>query len=53
LGSIKGEDLFKAFLIWGFSALAVLATIALILKNGGNPALMNVFQSIKDWFITG
>jgi hypothetical protein len=52
LGSIKGEDLFKAFLIWGFSALAVVATMALILKNGGNPALMHIFEAVRDWFIT-
>ena len=52
LGSIKGEDFFKAFLIWGFAALAVFATIALILKNGGNPVLMQVFESVRDWFIT-
>ncbi len=53
LGSLKGEDFVKAFLIIGFALMAVWGTVGYILNNAGNPWMMNVFQAIKSWFMTG
>lgn len=53
LGSLKGEDLVKAVLIWGFALMAVWATLGTILQKSGNPALLNAFNFIRNWFITG
>jgi len=53
LGSLKGEDFVKAFLIIGFALMALWGTAGYILNNAGNPWMMNVFQAVKNWFITG
>jgi hypothetical protein len=53
LGSLKGEDLVKAFLIWGFALMSLWATLGIILQKNGNPAMINAFNFIRDWFITG
>jgi len=53
LGSLKGEDFVKAFLIIGFAVMAVWGTIGFLLNNAGNPWMMGVFQAVKSWFITG
>jgi hypothetical protein len=52
LGSLKGEDLFKAALILGFAAMAVMGTASVILDNGGSPGLLRVFRAIGEWFAT-
>jgi hypothetical protein len=53
LGSLKGEDFVKAFLIIGFAVMAVWGTVGYILNNAGNTWMMGIFQVIKNWFITG
>lgn len=53
LGSLKGEDFFKASLIIGFAFLAVWGTAGYILQKTGNPWMMNIFKIIQNWFITG
>ncbi len=53
LGSLKGEDFFKAALIIGFAVMAVWGTVGYILNSAGNPWMMGVFQAVKNWFITG
>lgn len=53
LGSLKGEDFVKAFLIISFTVMAAWGTIGFFLSNAGNPWMMNIFQAIKSWFITG
>lgn len=52
LGSLKGEDLFKAVLIVGFAALALLGTVSIILNNAGSPGLWRAFQAVQGWFTT-
>jgi hypothetical protein len=52
LGSLKGEDLFKAVLIVGFAAMALAGTMAFILNNAGSPGLWKMFQAVQNWFTT-
>lgn len=52
LGSLKGEDLIKAALIVGFAALAIFGTVAVALDKAGHPALMQIFNHIRDAFQT-
>jgi hypothetical protein len=53
LGSLKGEDLVKAVMIIGFALLAVWATAGVLLQKGGSTFLMDSFNAIRDWFVTG
>jgi hypothetical protein len=52
LGSLKGEDLFKAALILGFAAMALLGTVSVIMNNAGSPGLWRIFQVVQGWFAT-
>jgi len=52
LGSLKGEDLFKAVLIVGFALVAVLGTASVLLGKGGSTGLLQLFQGIQNWFST-
>jgi hypothetical protein len=53
LGSLKGEDFVKAFLIVGFVLMALWSTAGDLLSRAGHPWMQGVFQAIKNWFITG
>lgn len=53
LGSLKGEDLVKAVLIWGFALMSLWATLGIIMQKNGNPVMLNAFNFIRNWFITG
>ncbi len=52
LGSLKGEDLFKAVLIIGFAAMALAGTLSLVLDKAGSHGLWGLFQAIQNWFTT-
>lgn len=53
LGSLKGEDFVKAFLIVGFALAALWGTAGHLLSKAGHPWMQGVFQAVKNWFITG
>ena len=53
LGSLKGEDFVKAFLIVGFALAALWGTTGHLLFKAGHPWMQGVFQAVKNWFVTG